>query len=59
MVGATWFPIDSIPYDDMLPADEDFIPKIFEEDTFKGKVRFNEDLTAVVESEYTNTKIDI
>ncbi len=59
MVDATWFPIDSIPYDNMLPADRDFIPKIFEGDTFKGKVRFNEDMTAVMESEYTNTEIDI
>ncbi len=56
----TWFPIESIPYEEMLPADKEFIPKVLSaKNTFYGKVRFNEDMTLVTESTYTESPLDI
>jgi len=55
----TWFSIESIPYHEMLPADKDFLPKLFGEKTFIGKVRFNQDMTKVIESDYSEMPLEI
>lgn len=52
MQSPTWFAYDAIPYDDMLPADKDFIPKIIRREIFKGRIRFNANMTGVSESDY-------
>jgi hypothetical protein len=49
----TWFPFDTIPYDNMVPADRDFLPKILRGEIFTAHVRFNEDMSAFTELEYT------
>jgi len=59
MQNPTWFPISEIPYDEMLPADKDIIKRVFEEDTFIGKVRFNKDMSQVIESYFDNKPLHI
>jgi 8-oxo-dGTP pyrophosphatase MutT (NUDIX family) len=59
MESPTWFAIDSIPYNEMLPADRDFIPKIFAGEVFVGTVRFNADMSEVLTSSYHPTTADL
>lgn len=46
------FPIDAIPYENMMPGDREFLPKILRGETFHGIIRFNEDQTAVKSSKF-------
>jgi 8-oxo-dGTP diphosphatase len=55
----TWFPVSLIPYDEMLPADKDFVPKLFGTETFYGRVRFSEDMSQVLESDYKVMPLEI
>ena len=49
----TWFFYDQIPYDNMLPADRDFLPKaLSDEKPFLGKVVFTEGMAEVASIEY-------
>lgn len=55
MKQATWFRFDEIPYENMMPADRDFLPKILAGETFRGRIRFNEPMTGFVELTYEPT----
>lgn len=46
------FAFDAIPYDNMMPGDREFLPKILRKETFHGVIRFNEDQTAVESSKF-------
>lgn len=60
MQNPTWFNLDSIPYNEMLPADRDFLPRVISsETTFTGKVRFNTEMNQVIESEYKEAPLEI
>ena len=54
----TWFDIDHIPYDEMLPADRDFLPQIIanieqkSKSIITGKLIFSKDMSLVLNSEY-------
>ncbi len=47
------FDFDNIPYDHMLPADRDFLPKILAGETFRATVRFNADMSGVINIDYS------
>ena len=64
MTDPTWFALDDIPYDEMLPADRDFMPVIIsnirqvntdnlETPITNGRVLFSLDMKSVVKSEYS------
>ncbi len=53
-----WFYCDDLPEENMLPADKEFIPKIFAGETFTGKVYFKEHFAGVENSKYTPVSQD-
>ncbi|MDQ5957038.1 MAG: 8-oxo-dGTP diphosphatase [Patescibacteria group bacterium] len=59
MQDPTWFSFKDVPYQEMLPADRDFIPKLFGDKTFRGKVRFTEGMNDVLDSNYEEVTIEI
>jgi 8-oxo-dGTP diphosphatase len=62
MADPTWHPLDTIPYDQMLPADQEFVPKILDTEnhgTFRGLVRFSQDGKSVLSSEYHFAPLEI
>ena len=63
MIDPTWFALDDIPYNEMLPADKDFMPVIISNikqanmkhtgiPITNGRVIFNTDMKSVLKSEY-------
>lgn len=50
-----WFNIDSIPYDQMWPDDEVWMPKMFDGETFEGVFRFKEDGSEIKRYEIDET----
>lgn len=62
MSSPTWFSLDQVPYENMLPADQEFIPKILDIQgmgTFYGTVRFSKDMQSIVVSEYNLAPLEI
>ncbi len=58
MTGGRWFRVDDIPYDEMLPADRDFLPKVFSiSSTFYGKIWFADGMKGIKKSHYEDKKM--
>jgi len=58
----TWFLQHEIDYNNMLPADRQFIPKVLAGEVFTGIVRFNHDKSGVEFSQYypiTKDSLDV
>lgn len=47
-----WFPLDKIPFDEMLPADKIILEKLLAGKPFTGRVRFNEKMTELIEAKF-------
>lgn len=47
MKGAHEFPLDQIPYGQMLPADEEILSRIINNETFFGRVYFNKEMNGL------------
>jgi 8-oxo-dGTP diphosphatase len=47
-----WFPVDDMPYDDMWPDDEVWMPKMFSGEKFEAVFRFSEDGSSIKDYEF-------
>lgn len=55
-----YYDINDLPFEEMLPADREFLPRVLSDGpTFRGTVRFNTDMTAVIESSYYDIALEI
>lgn len=48
-----WFQVDEIPYDDMWPDDEVWMPKMFSGEKFEAVFRFSEDGSSIKDYEFS------
>lgn len=53
MVDPQWFDLENIPYDEMLPPDKEFLPRILEGEIFTASFRYgNAEMTLATEFDY-------
>ena len=54
MADPRWFDVGAMPYDQMMPGDQLFIPKVFAGEKFTGWIRFDETGQKVDSYEFKN-----
>ncbi|MFZ4499922.1 MAG: NUDIX domain-containing protein [Minisyncoccia bacterium] len=57
MADPTWFPIDSLPWDEIMPGDELLLPQVLAGTPIKGWVHFTSDEKGVIGSSIENCSV--
>lgn len=51
-----WFPKDKLPFEDMWPADRQWMPDFIEGKNISGKVIFNSETKEIIRAKFKNTQ---